>query len=307
MNPTTQKPFGPYGLPAVVLAYGRSKIGKTTDAVYSFPTALFCAMPGALKSAIGVVGLDRSQMAVVNPRTIPEAAKFIHEAAGTGRFTAVVVDDFSLLAQATLSALESRGCSGFAAWGALRDAVLEFRDVARAAGMHVILNAHERGADTINGVYRAGGPKLPSKNLTDEIPVIADMVLRASIDPMRKPWPGVYQCDPTDTTIITGDRHNIAPKKGPMNIAELLRAAGYPIARMPGLEWQEEIAEIGAEGILAGKSKLEVLKKFAAFCDEQGYNPLHRNWALRDMLDRATLRKSQSSHGLEAFGISPRT
>ena len=296
-------PFGPYGLPAVVLAYGRPKIGKTTDAIYSFPTALYLAIPGALKAAASVVGVERSKMAVAQPRTLPEATVLIQEAAQLNRFPAVVVDDFSLLAQSTLSQFEQGvGRNGYAAWGKLRDAVIAFRDTARAAGMHVILNAHERGADTVSGRYLPGGPKLPSKSLTEEVPAIADTVLRASVDAMRKPWPGVYLCDPTDAAFLSGDRHNVAPKKGPMNMGEILRAAGYTLPRLPGLEWQDEIVHAGTEAILAGELEKEVLTKLVSHCDGQGHNRLHQRWCLRDILDRVTLRRHQANT-LAGFGL----
>lgn len=298
-------PFGPYGLPAVVLAYGRPKIGKTTDAIYSFPTALYFALPGALKAAASVVGVERSQMAVAQPRTIPEATLLIQEATKLGRFPAVVVDDLSLLAQATLAMFEqSAGRNGYAAWGYLRDSIIAFRDATRAAGLHVVLNAHERGADTVNGRYMPGGPKLPSKSLTEEVPVIADTVLRASVDTMRKPWPGVYLCDPTDATFLSGDRHSVAPKKGPMNIGELLRCAGYDIGRAPGLEWQAEVVAAGAQAILSGQEEKAVLTKLVEHCQAQGYDPLHIRWCLRDILDRVTLRRHQANV-LDGFGLGP--
>jgi hypothetical protein len=133
MNPTAPAPYG--GDKSVSVVYGPSGIGKTTDLLYGFPNGLFLAPPGALKPAHHVVGFVPAS---AEAATIEDATKRLKDIAKAGKFDAVIVDDFSLLAESTLAHFENvKRLTGFKLWGAVRDAVLEFRDTARRVGMHV--------------------------------------------------------------------------------------------------------------------------------------------------------------------------
>ena len=127
----------------VVCTYGPSGIGKTTDQGFSFPRALFVAAPGALNSIRTTCGYTP---ATTPATTIMDTTKLIRQVAG--QFNTIVVDDFSFLAEQTFSALEKK-FKGFVLWGELRDAALEFRDVARFSGVDVILNCFSRKTEFI--------------------------------------------------------------------------------------------------------------------------------------------------------------
>jgi hypothetical protein len=303
-------------VPAVVITYGPSKTGKTTDCIYSFPNAIFIALRAALKPSESVVGFQIPDEHVFNLPTVTEATKEIRKiAARKGpKPTAVVVDDFSLQCEATMSVLE-RTKSGFKLWGALRDEVLEFRDAAREGGMHVIVNAHENAPRTVNGAYIRGGPRLPGR-LPEDFPANCDLVLRAVCDSMRPGWKMAYRCTEQDPSYVTGDRHGVTPDMAPMNLGEILRSAGYKLSRPPGLEWMEEVVA-AVSGALFDRPADEptiLLNATQHVVDRMrpaaGYDEATRTrallitrWVIRDARDRAVLRRSRMNP-LAAYGIT---
>lgn len=285
---STVQPYD--GEKSVTAIYGPSGAGKTTDLLYSFPTGLFIAPPGAIKPAYHVVGFVPAH---TEAKTIFDATKIIKEHAKKGSYDSIVVDDFSLLADSTIGELEKK-MSGFKLWGALRDAVLDFRDTARHVGMHVILTAHESTPRTINGVFVRGGPKLPGR-LPEDVPTACDLVLRAAFDQTRRGWHGCYRCTIDDPSWVTKDRHGVTPDKAPMNVAEILRSAGYSIARAPGLDWQEELVEALASAMVADpNAEAELVDEAIALAREKTENDLHVRWVVRDALDRAVLRRAKA-------------
>jgi hypothetical protein len=280
--------------PAVVCVYGPSGMGKTTDTLFSFPMGLFMALPGALKPSLRVVGWDPYATGQVVPVADLDAAVAALTKIKPGVFDAVVVDDLSLLAERTMLKLEAKHAnsrSGFAMWNELRDTVIRFREAARACGLHVILNTHERQPETHDGTFFRGGPSLPSKTLTERIPHISDTVLRACADPTSPgAWKGVYKCESANPQWIMKDRHGCCPPTAPQNIAEIMRLAGYTIRRYPGLEWQEDWVEWTASQLATGRPEKEVMTELNSnFVDA---DPLHLRWVRRDGRHRFTLRKA---------------
>lgn len=305
-------------VPAVVISYGPSKTGKTTDCLYSFPDAVFIALRAALKPSEDVVGVQIPDNHVLNLSTVTAATAEIRKltARKGQKPSAVVVDDFSLLCESTMSVLE-RTKSGYKLWGALRDEVLEFRDACREGGMHVIVNAHENAPRTMNGAYIRGGPRLPGR-LPEDFPASCDLVLRAVPDAMRPGWRMAYRCTETDPTYVTGDRHGVTPDMAPMNLAEILRVAGYQLPRPPGMEWMEEVvvgaasalfdrpapAEENAILIAVTQHVIDRLRPSAGY-DEKARRRalLAARWIIRDARDRAVLRRAQLNP-LAGYGIT---
>lgn len=285
--------------PVLALVYGGSGAGKTTDGGLSFPNALFIAAPGALQSIRHNGGFEPL---VENASTIPDVTKLIttigqYKAKGSDtKIDAVVVDDFSYLAEQTFAQLEKK-FTGFRLWGELRDAVIDFRNAARFAKVHIVMNAWEQPPkDRAGGARVKGGPML-SGNLPEQVPAMFDMVLRCGMDPMRKPWPGIYQCV-LDPNYIMKDRLNIASAchPAPMNLAELIRAAGYDLSRHPDLGWQEDVVgKVSAQMLQDGATKDKDTAN-AVYADlvKNGINPLHAKWTLRDAMDRTVIRRALS-------------
>jgi hypothetical protein len=311
MTATPSAPPSPTHKPAFVLTYGPSKLGKTTDLLYSLPRSLFIGTPAAFKSSEGIVGFTLHQSQVVQATRVSDATALIKKLGGD--FDAGVVDDFSLLAETTLNLLEKK-FSGFKLWAALNDEILEFRDTARACAKHVIVNCHENPPKQKNGMTIRGGPQLPSY-LPERMPAQCDLVLRAFHEPSRKgPWPVVYRCTPTDPNYITGDRHGVTPDMAPLNIGEILRAAGFKLRRAPGLDWIENVVAACAEKFYeftklrvahaANPVALQQIEQMdrqfridaiTRMREKFTQNDLHIRWALRDSLDRATLRASRDN------------
>jgi AAA domain len=286
--------------PVLALSYGPSGIGKTTDTGLSFPNALFIAAPGALQSVKNVAGYSPL---VEHATTIPDVTKLINTIASyrakgqDTKIDAIVADDFSYLAEQTFALLEKK-FNGFRLWGELRDAIIDFRNAARFAKVHIIVNCWEQPPkDKMGGGRVKGGPML-SGNLPEQVPAMFDMVLRCGQDPMRKPWQGIYQCT-LDPNYIMKDRLNIASAAhpAPMNMAELIRAAGYEISRLPALPWQEEIvAKVSAQMVAEGPNRDKDIAN-AVFSDliKNSVSPAHARWTLRDAMDRTVIRRALSA------------
>ena len=226
--------------------------------------------------------------------TIMDATKLLREKAKDGRYSAIIVDDFSLLAESTVNTLEKK-LTGFKLWGAIRDYVLEFRDTARHAGLHVILTAHESTPRTTNGTFIRGGPRLPGR-LPEDVPTACDLVLRAAFDQTRRGWHACFRCTVDDPNWVSKDRHGVTPDKAPLNTAEILRSAGYVIPRAPGLDWQEGIVQALAEALVESPSEEKALMAEAVeLCREHTTNDLHTRWVMRDALDRASLQRAKNN------------
>lgn len=285
--------------PVLSLSYGPSGIGKTTDTGLSFPNALFIAAPGALQSIRNVAGYEPL---VENAGTLLDVTKLVskvgeYRAKGADvKIDAVVVDDFSYLAEQTFASLEKK-FNGFRLWGELRDAVLDFRNAARFAKVHVVVNCWEQAPKDKPGGGRVKGGPMLSGNLPEQVPAMFDMVLRCGLDPMRKPWPGIYQCV-ADPNYVMKDRLNIASAAhpAPMNMAELIRAAGYAVSRRPELAWQEDMVEkVAAAMVEAGPARdKDTANSVYADLLKNGVSPPAARWTLRDAMDRAVIRRALS-------------
>jgi len=286
------------GGPAFVVTYGRSGVGKTTDQGYSFPNALFLAAPGALKPLPALCGI---QPKVFDCNTIDAATKAIEAAAKAKTVDAIVVDDFSFLAEHTFNLLENK-FSGYKLWGKLREYVLDFRAAARYAGIHVVINCWEQVPMTKpDGTRIRGGPKL-SGDLPEQLPAMADLVLRATFDPTRRPWGAVYRCD--GGLDWTGkDRDAGTPSPAPLNLGEILRMNGYNISRLPSLPWQEEVVAGVAAKLLEGQPEGDaaILEAFYTDLVGKGIDPRHARWTIRDAWDRATLRRAKATRWATFF------
>jgi len=285
----------PQGKPALTpcfgLGYGRSGVGKTTDQGYSFPNALFLAAPGALKPLQALCGYTPR---VYDCSTIEAATKAIEAAAKTKTVDAVIVDDFSFMAEFTFSQLENK-FSGYKLWGKLREQIIDFRAAARYAGIHVFVNCWEQMPVTKpDGTRVRGGPKL-SGDLPEQLPAMCDLVLRATFDQTAKPWGAIYKVD--GGVDWTGkDRDAGTPSPAPLNLGEILRLNGYTISRRPELGWQEEVVEQIASSMTTAGSEhdREHLEGAYKALIAKGIDPRHVRWTIRDAWDRTTLRRAKA-------------
>lgn len=296
--------------PALVLQYGKSKLGKSTDDLFSFPRGLHVAARGALNPAFEVVGFMPPHIDPEKFSTIFDVIALVRQH-GRSDYDAIIVDDFSILSERTYGWIEKNRPSKneYAKWDKLRDAVIELCDAARTAQMHVVLNAHERGPREGKKGFFRGGPNLPC-DLTETLPGMCDVVVRAEMDNDLKTkweankggrWPVVYRCTVTDPDWVSGDRNGGIHDRAPMNIGEGLRNAGFTIRRAPGFEWQEAWTDAIAKKLLdlePGDDAGAVEVRKNAIAKMQGKvttNPLAIRWTLRDAVDRVEFRRAKAN------------
>ena len=131
-HPQLHPIWGKWGEPATIIVYGDSGIGKSTDMIYSFPTALFLSLPGAMKPSISTIGISKDDLWVVEVNNLDGAINAITRAAQLPperRPVAVVVDDLTLLAERQAMDMKNSGNyqmvgdGVFRFWGDLRNKV----------------------------------------------------------------------------------------------------------------------------------------------------------------------------------------
>ena len=291
--------------PTVMISvYGQPKKKKTSDALAAFPTALFLGVPSAVtlvaQNELGYTPTVHPQ----SPQTLPELVQMLtqlsQDPASLKPYGALVIDDASHLGKQSMLMWEEqapKGRSGktdrFFQYQQLNRHLLQMSSLSRHLGVHLVLTFHERDPGTNgDGFFCAGGPDVPSRNQVKTIPAWCDINVRAMVDPTYPdPWfPGVYYCDPTDPEWITGDRTGVCTRRTPGNLREILRASQseYHLARIPGLEWQDDVADIVASLIVEG---VPVKKAIQQAVEGRNSDPLHLRWACQDGIARGVLNK----------------
>jgi hypothetical protein len=280
--------------PAIIVVYGDSGRGKSVDALYTVPDALYLTpAPGGLAAAIRLTGIKPREQRV---NTIEHACKVLRDTHG---IHAVVLDDFSVLAERTHLSFDSTGHGGWDVWKRLQRSVMALREVCIDRGLTLVMNAHVSPPKTDDGGNSIpGGPKMPSKAMTMALPHVATLVLRAESDAFiaAPQWPGRYACDPTNAQWVTKDRYVVIQNgKAPQNVREILWAAkahGHDVVvppRAKGLEALDDLTESLSQGLARGTlSNAQDARK--AIATQRGKFPPHvLHWAWRDGLARHAL------------------
>ncbi len=147
-----------------------------------------------------------------------------------------------------------------------------------------------------------GGPEVPSSKQAQAVPGWATLVapIRSgeSLDPW---WPRVIAVDPADAeTWIAKDRNNVCWADTPANLREILRAAptGYDLPRLPGLEWQDDVADTVAESLKAGHPVNDTIERIFAHYKDYAIpgtpGERHVQWACQDGIARYTIQRHKS-------------
>ena len=298
--------------PAVMITvYGKPKKKKTSDVLAAFPTALCIGVPSAIalvaENELGFTPAIHPEP----PQTLPDLVALLDYLSRSGlakQYGAVFIDDASHICDRSLAVWHEEaplGKSGkkdkFYAYQQLNKYLLAMSGLARHMGVHLIFTFHERAPGTdSDGFFQPGGPSLGSRKQTEVLPSWCDINVRAMIDSTYPdPWfPGTYFCDPTNPEWVTGDRTGVCWAKTPGNLREILRASagGYTPARVPGLEWQDEVADALAAKILETNDVRGSIEQIAAshprFTD--GTSQIHLRWACQDGIARATFMKRKA-------------
>jgi hypothetical protein len=212
------------------------------------------------------------------------------------------VDEFDFLVEDTMRHLAKR-FSGFTLFGETRNAVMRFRETARNTPAHVWLTALEKPPKTKDdGTKVKGGPALTG-DLPEKVPAMCDLVLRGSRDPLRRPWPGIYRIDVNSSDWVGKDRDNGTPDPAPMNIGEIARFNGYPLARRPDMAWQEPVVQRIHEILMAAPpdDEMALVKEWYTKLLGQNIIRTAAYWTLRDAVDRTTLVRAAQAKGLDFY------
>ena len=295
----------PQDMPGVFIClYGPSKAGKTVASSAAAPNGVFIGKDSGLLSARKFLGIEK-----LNTRSaslVPDATAQIKELLNKAKrpLPSVVIDDFSLMVEATINEYESsKGRSGM--WSALTRDVLEIRDQARNLtdlGSIVIFNCHEQPPRTSSGRFIRGGPSLPGQ-LPEKFSGMVDVIGRTVFEATAAPWK--YQlCFEPQPDYVCGDRLGVFPGMSPLNLAEGLRFAGYPIPYPPGLEWAPMVVEKLSTKILEDGIENWPLLVQRAFEALRAEHPVpHVRWAVQDALHRAILIHHQNVGITQSFSL----
>lgn len=294
--------------------YGKPKKKKTSDALASFPQALFIGVPSAITLvAQNELGFTPAVYSTP-PQTLEdlfEIMSYIYREGLGPQYGAVVIDDMSHLCKRSMLKWEMEapvGRSGkrdhFYQYQMLNKALLRISGLSRHLKAHLVMTFHERGPGTDSfGNFTPGGPEVPSRNQVETLPSWSDLSVRALIDPTYPdPWfPGIYACDPTDPEWVTGDRTGVCTKKTPANLREILRASqsAYRLDRLEGLEWQDDMAQEVSDRLATGEDVKVIVSAVTAGRTE---NQLHLRWACQDGIARGVL-KQQTSRSFFDFDV----
>ena len=290
------------GLPTVMVTiYGKPKQKKTSDALAAFPTALFLGVPSAITLvAQNELGFTPS-VHPDPPKNLVELVTLLRSLADTGKaleYGAVVVDDLSHMCKHSMLEWTEQAPTGrsgkkdrFFPYQQLNQHLLEIAHLSRHLGVHLAMTFHERMPGTnADGRFCPGGPDVPSRNQVETLPSWCDVNIRAMVDPnYPDPWfPSIYYCDPTNPEWVTGDRTGICTRKTPGNLREILRASesNYRLSRLPGLEWQDDVAQSVADDMLKGTAVRDAIQSAVSGRTD---NPLHLRWACQDGIARGVL------------------
>jgi hypothetical protein len=266
--------------------------------VRAFPSALFIAPRGALRCA-SWLGIDVKAVELPNVDTIIAAVK-----KAKNKYPAIIVDDASIQFDQEYLRIKNK-VSSFRGNDIFNKKILELRDVCRESPVHVFWTMHEQAPREVKqqdkklGKIIPGTVLVPGWQLPEKLPAMVDFVARVVHDDDFTGWPYVYQTGP-DPNYITGDRLSITPHRFPLNVGEVLRAAGYEVPRPKGLEWMNAAVEQVSKKVLDAmvsdgdiKEALEPVVPQLMKAAKQ--NQKHVRWVIADAHDRANLKRHEAS------------
>lgn len=294
-NAGATNPVNTHTAPFIVI-YGKSGLGKTSDVGSAFPGGLFIASEGAVSSIHSWYGVSVARTQVP---TLMELNKNFPAWIKGGKYSALVIDEFDFLAEETMAALEKR-VTGFKLFGALRNEIALTARIARDASLPVIFTALEKPPKLReDGTKILGGPSLTG-DLPEKLPGMADLVLRATKDPLRKPWPVVYLPD-GGLDYVAKDRYSVVPNPSPLNLGEILRAGGFAVPRI--YPWQEERVTELHNALTKGEPKDDttLITAYYQHLLSTGIPAQAARWTVRDGWDRTLLARAKRAREASYF------
>lgn len=321
-QPTAPAPTTSALRAAMFLLYGDpKKSGKTTIFLRTFPRGLFIGERSSIQlvaqSICGftpepwqfIEGITTLQQLVtfLTDTTVGLRSPAWQEAIRALAIPAIYVADFSdMCAKSIIHWEQENPNSDFYAFKMLDKYLDWVPALLRELGLLCGLDAHRREpkydqnkkSRTHGQLLSAGAPEVPSGKQIQAVPGWVDLVAPVepgnSLDPW---WPRVIRVDSSQADLwVSGDRNSVCWAETPANLREILRAAPtpYDLPRLPGLEWQDEVAETVAASLQGGEAVLEVIERifahYATYAIPGTPGERHVQWAVQDGIARHTIR-----------------
>ncbi len=235
--------------PALVAVYGPTGVGKTVDAYLACPTAFVIGAPGCTKGVASFFGSDI--YAKLAPRWIPglgfqpvinTLTRIIQKQLPPDP---VIIDDFSMRAADELAGLRATYPSSHTRqlWTHFDTLILTIRNLARNAGVHVLITAHTREASTSErGEFTPAGPDCGGPKALRTFVGALDVCYEAKKEKAFWPYPLAYYNEPS-ALVSHKDRHSVFHGRAPANLHEILRRAGLQLTTIKPLLYLDNITE----------------------------------------------------------------
>jgi hypothetical protein len=236
---------------------------------------------------------------------------------------AALYDDASLIGQATDIEIHTQitgdpdvdfvGAQPFQFWGRMKRRTGQFMANVHDMDMHAFVSAHlvepdlKKNMQTGRMEKTKGGVEMPGRAMSKAMSHDAFSVYLTRFQPDRLPWPWAFYCVP-DPEWEMKDRLSIVRGHAPMNMGEIMRAAGYAVPRREGFEWMDEVADAVAKRILSGEDRQAVADAVIDALVAQ--NVANEDWAslaVADGQDRAEIRKRPRLRDLFRTSITKQT
>ena len=307
---------------AMFLIYADPKEGKTSLLLRTFPRAIMIGVRSAISlPAQNTCGFTPEPWQVVeNISALPDLITFLNALRGAEWQAAIkrlgidsiFIDDLSHIC--TKSVLNWGAMSSgdkYFKWNQLDQHLDMMTSAVRELGLLCGVSMHKTspfwGKD--GKLSTPGAPEVPSRGQIQAVPGWADFVapiqVKAGLDPW---WERVISVEKgADKTWISGDRNNVCWEDTPANLREILRASKtrYNLARLPGMEWQDEVAEIVANALDKGEPLVGVAQRmfthYGDYARPGTPGERHVQWAVQDGIARHVIRKRQNAGVLGAL------
>lgn len=299
------------GVPELLLTFGDSGLGKTTDLAYLYPNGLFiAAVADGIRAGANVTGIRLRSDQVVEVRDLTGAFAVFRQvrdaqrAQGRKLYPGVGMDDLSILAVNELRRMQQSGDYDtkkankydMQIWVDLGQTMADlFSFIRYDLDMGVGVTSHKKEPGDSQGTFYKGGPDMPFKKLIRLVPHLATASYLCSIDSSVKgEHKGIYQCDQPSHEWHMKCRLGWTGQL-PMNMAEICRQAPNPrpIPRHPDVDWIEPWVKGVFNALIEGKSGVaeSLAEKLAV--KKPNAPKQHIDWIMRDAIARVLLKKKR--------------
>jgi hypothetical protein len=241
-----------------ILIYGKTKVGKTLDAAYTFGKNGYFLLsePDGLASVEACLGFMPEHYELTNlanpyAEVTQHLQKVLLPLIKKGQVKCVIFDTGSEFADRLLSVeLDNVGADARRAYPQV---YRKFTSVIRTillSGAWVVMLCHQKIADPDND--RMGGPLLPGR-LVESIPSQFSLILRASVKNTPAGRQRVYYCDPLDPEFLMGDRYGVAFEEQPMELRAIMWRIAHPGEDTPAVELAGKPIRLGGKVYAPGK------------------------------------------------------